>query len=175
MTKDDCYFLGKITRTVGYKGEIQLFLDVDNPEEYAQLESFFIDLGGSLIPFFVQELKMKGNKPTVKLQDIDSEEQASLLVNKLLYLPLDLLPQLTGNRFYFHEVINFKVVDKNQGEIGYIEKVLDMPRQALLQIQFKGKEVLLPIADEIILSVNRETQTMHVEAPEGLLEIYLDE
>lgn len=52
MQKQDCYLLGTITKAIGYKGELNLFLDTDEPETYQNLESIFVEQHGLLVPFF---------------------------------------------------------------------------------------------------------------------------
>ena len=52
MRKEDCYFLGKITRRHGLAGNVILKLDTDQPELYNKLESIFVEINGLLVPFF---------------------------------------------------------------------------------------------------------------------------
>ena len=54
MQHSDCFQLGYIAKLHGYKGEVSLFLDVTNPEDYKTLDAFFIDINGQLTPFFVK-------------------------------------------------------------------------------------------------------------------------
>jgi len=101
-------------------------------------------------------------------------EQAKAMVGKEIYLPLDMLPPLKGNKFYFHEVINFEVEDKTKGIIGKINQVLDYPQQAILEIvDDLQNEILIPITDHIILDVNRKDKKIFIDAPEGLIDLYL--
>jgi len=37
-----------------------------------------------------------------------------------------------------------------------------------------GKELLLPVTDEVIVLVDRTQKTIEVNAPEGLIELYLE-
>jgi len=46
--------------------------------------------------------------------------------------------------------------------------------QELLQLDHNGKEILLPISDELILEVDRENKILYISAPEGLIELYLE-
>ena len=64
-------------------------------------------------------------------------------------------------------------MDQIHGNIGHITGVNDQTAQALFEINYQGKEILIPVIDEFIVSVNREEQTLHVKTPEGLLELYL--
>ncbi|MEM7379639.1 MAG: PRC-barrel domain-containing protein, partial [Bacteroidota bacterium] len=90
-----------------------------------------------------------------------------------LYLPLQLLPKLTGNKFYYHEVIGFTLQDSVHGDIGVIKSVNDSASQALFEVEKDNKQLLIPINDDIITSVDRESKTIFVTTPEGLVDLYL--
>jgi 16S rRNA processing protein RimM len=174
MYKKDFYFLGKITKTSGYKGNLMFFFDVDDITHYHDLGAVFIDIAGELIPFVITNLQFKNNRNAiVKLEDITSDEQAIALVGYELYLPLSFLPALSGNKFYFHEVNGFTVSDINYGIIGEIDHVFDQSGHAIFVIQGNGKEILIPVTDEFIKNVDRQKRTIEVETPPGLIEIYL--
>jgi 16S rRNA processing protein RimM len=130
----------------------------------------------SLIPFFISSAQVLNNGTIkLKIDDVNDVAQAELLVGKELYLPLTKLPKLTGNKFYYHEVVGFKVVDAIKGEIGKIFNVLELPQQAVLEIKnAQEKEILIPITDQIIKTVNRAEKTIEIDAPEGLIDIYLE-
>jgi len=175
MNKDDFYYLGKITRVSGCSGEVAIFLEVDEPSKYTNLKSVFIDVAKNLIPFEIKSVKLKpnSNKAVMRLQDITSIEQATKLINCELYLPLSQLPPLKGKHFYFHEVIGFSIIDKIHGNIGTVCQVMDLGVQSLLQVINNGKELLIPINDDVIVSVNRTERMIEITAPDGLIELYL--
>ena len=83
------------------------------------------------------------------------------------------MPKLSGNKFYYHEIIGFELQDKNHGSIGKITGVNDMVSQALFEAEKDGKKLLIPIADDIINEVDRQTKTIHVDTPPGLIDLYL--
>lgn len=169
------FYLGKITRLFAAKGALQVYLDTDSPENYLKMESVFVRMNGQLIPFFIESIELRhNNNAVVTFTDVDSVEMASLLLNCDLFLPETLLPPLTGNRFYYHEVKGFRVVDKNFGEAGTVEEVLEYPHQAVLRVLLRNKEILIPITDDIVLDVDREERIIHTETPEGLIELYLE-
>ncbi|MBR1517527.1 MAG: 16S rRNA processing protein RimM [Bacteroidales bacterium] len=172
MTKDQCYQLGKITKPFGFKGQVVFFLDVDDPLSYAELDSAFVEIKGNLVPHFFQIININGNKAVVQFDDLTPQEATSL-VGCDLYLPLSLLPKLTGNQFYFHEVVGFHVVDKTHGDIGTIRTVIDYPAQPLFQIFKNDTEILIPVIDSVIDKVDRENRTIYISAPNGLIELYL--
>ncbi|MFO8067930.1 MAG: ribosome maturation factor RimM [Bacteroidales bacterium] len=177
MKVDDCYFLGYISKSFGYKGEVILFIDADEPQKYLQMESVFINQKGKLIPFFIENIQAhsKYNQLIAKFEDIDSEEQACSLIGNELFLPLKSLPQLKGNKFYFHEVIGFELSDKNKGMVGEIKDIIDLGANPLFQVFSGNKEILLPVQDDFIKSVDRKKQIIYYDAPDGLIDMYMNE
>ena len=174
MRKQDCFYLGRIVRKHSFKGEVVIKLDTDEPELYQEMESIFVDLGNNLIPFFIEKsLLQKGNQLRVQFEGINSEEEADSILKSGVYLPIDLLPKLTGDKFYFHEVIGFKIVDVNYGEVGVIVGINDKTAQPLFEVENGDKEVLIPMIDNFIKKIDRENQQVVVETPTGLIEMYL--
>jgi len=171
----DYFYLGKITKLHGYEGKLTLFFDTDEPQEYIDLEVVYIDIQGNLVPYFIEDLKLLNNKATVVFSDVDNIENAEELVNKELYLPLNMLPELTGNKFYYHEVPGMEVIDSNFGSLGAVKEVLEYPNQAVFQLFYNEKEVLIPISSEVINEFNRKQNKIFITTPDGLLDIYLGE
>lgn len=174
MLKEDCFFLGTVVGKYSYKGEVLIKLDTDQPELYENIPSFFIETQTGLAPYFVKKSGLhKSSLLRVAFEDITDENDADGLLKKKVFLPLDMLPKLTGNRFYYHEVIGYDVIDKIHGNIGEVTGVNDNASQALLEIDYKSTQVLLPVVDEIIKRVDRTEKQLHVQIPEGLLDVYI--
>lgn len=175
MKKEDCFYLGKIVKKYSFKGEVLLKLDTDQPELYEQLDVLFLDLNNSLIPYFIEKAQLhKSDVLRIKFEDVSTEGAAEELLKKEVYLPIDLLPKLEGNRFYYHEVIGFEVIDENFGPVGVISGINDITAQALFEIDREGTEVLIPLNDDIIRSVDRNKKTVTVHTPPGLIDLYLE-
>jgi 16S rRNA processing protein RimM len=174
MQKENCFYLGKIVKKYSFKGEVLVKLDTDQPEIYNNLDTVFIELKNNLIPFFIERSQLhKSQLLRIKFEDVTTEENANALIKSELYLPLELLPKLKGDKFYFHEVIGFTVKDVNFGNVGIIKGINDITSQALFEIDRDGVEILIPLNDDFIKKVDRENKTIIVETPEGLIDLYL--
>jgi len=174
MKKEDCFYLGKIVRKYSFKGELLVKLDTDQPDIYDNLDAVFVLLRNNFIPFFIESSQLhKSDLLRVKFEDVDTEEDADTLLKSELYLPLEVLPKLEGNKFYFHEVIGFTVEDVNFGKVGIVKAINDSTAQALFEIDREGIEILIPMNDEFIKELDRENRTILMETPEGLIELYL--
>ena len=174
MRKEDCFYLGKIVKKHSFKGEVIIKLDTDEPELYRNMESVFVDLGGNLVPFFIEKSSLsKGTQLRIKFEDVNTEEDAESILRAGLYLPLDLLPKLEGTQFYYHEIIGFTVIDSSFGIVGKVINVNDSAAQPLFEIERGDIEIFIPLIDDFIKKVDREKKEIHVETPEGLIGLYL--
>ncbi len=176
MIIKDCFYVGTIVSKFSFKGEVLIKLDSDDPEMYEGLESVFITIGNNLVPFFIERSSLhKSNLLRIKFENIDNEHDAEALLKQKIYLPLEALPKLSGNKFYFHEVIGFQVEDINYGKVGEIVNINDTTIQPLFEIENdQEKKILIPINDEFIEKVDRSNRKIIVNTPEGLIDIYLE-
>ncbi len=173
MTKEKCFYVGRIVKTHGIKGEVTLRIDNDDFDDIEELNYFLLDLNDKLIPFFIENIGYHSNKSFILFQDINTLEAASQLVGKAAYLPLDLLPEREGPDFYSHEVVDFVVVDDEKGELGKVKEIIEYPTQSLIQIIKDDKEILIPIHEDIVKNVDREGKKICIKAPSGLIDMYL--
>jgi len=172
MQKENCFYLGKIVKKYSFKGEVILKLDTDEPDIYENLNAVFLNLGKNLIPFFIEKsLLQKGNQLRIQFEDVYSEEDADAILKTDVYLPLDLLPKLKGNQFYYHEVIGFNLEDINFGNVGKISAINDSTAQALFVIEKEGSEIFIPMIDDFIKKIDRKNKKVIVETPKGLIEM----
>ena len=175
MTKEECFYLGKIVKKYSFKGELLAKLDTDQPDIYENLDAIFIEVNGTLIPFFIEKSQLhKSDLLRLKFDDVTNEADADALMKCDLYLPLDLLPKLEGNKFYFHEIIGYQLNDENFGPVGIVKGVNDSTAQALFEVDRDGIEILIPMNDDFIQHLDRTAKTITVNTPDGLIELYLE-
>ena len=174
MKKEDCFYLGKIVTKYSFKGELLIKLDTDQPELYEDLDAVFIDVRKTLIPFFIETSQLhKSDLLRVQFEDVNTEADADALIKCEVYLPLEFLPKLEGDKFYFHEVIGFAVEDVNYGKVGILVGINDTTAQALFEIEHEGKQILIPMNDAFIDKVDKKNKIIIVKTPEGLIDLYL--
>ncbi len=174
MKQDELFLLGKIVRTFGSKGELVFQVDAETLSRIKKLESVFLKINENLVPFFIETLQPRPkNQALVKLMDIETSEDASPLAGCEIYIPLTLLPKQKGSKLYSQDIEGYTVIDANRGNTGLVTKIIEMPQQFLLSIDLNGKEILVPIVDEIVKNIDHKTKTIYIEAPEGLIELYL--
>ena len=172
MRKEDCFFLGTVVAKYSFKGEVLIKLDTDDPETYLSLQSFLLEDESHLIPCFTTKVQLhKSQLLRVSVEGVNSEKQADLMIGKSVYLPLNQLPKLDDDQFYFHEIIGFKVIDYVLGPIGIITGVNDASSQVLLEVEHNDRQILIPLVDELIQQLDKQQKQIYLYIPEGLLDL----
>jgi 16S rRNA processing protein RimM len=172
LSHKDCFNLGHIAKSKGFKGELSLFLDVDEPENYQDLDRILVDLNGVLTPFFIDVFRLKNDGyADIKLEGVETKDDSVRLSGKQVYLPLTDLPPLPGEEYYLHDLEGMEVIDENHGNLGNVLKVLDYSNNPLLEVNDGKAEVLIPINDLFVKKVDKSKKQIFVDLPEGLVDV----
>lgn len=166
--------IGYTGKSHGLQGELKLVIKERYEQDALQANVLFLEIKGKHIPFFVEEINI-GNAWIAKLEDVDSREYADSLAGKGIYLrEEDLLPPEAGDLFAepnFDLFIGFEIVDTEMGPIGRIEEIYDVAQQFLASVQYQGREVLIPLHEELIQAVHEDVKELVMALPKGLLEL----
>ena len=173
MKKEDCYFLGKITRRHGLQGNVFLKLDTDQPEMYNKLDSIFIEINGLLVPFFVAKQSWSKGDTLIISYKNSTEALVDQTIGRDVFMPLSTLPKLTGNKFYYHEVIGFEIREEDGKTCGNIVSINDQTAHHYFILDLAGNEIIIPIIKDWILELNREEKYLKMQLPEGLMDVFL--
>lgn len=176
MAQSGYFELGKVVRPHGFKGAVKIKFTHPALELIEIPESVFIEINKNLIPFFFTQFNPQSNGfAIVQFDDVDTEEAAKNISGKLIYLPQELEPIPEGNEFYSDELVGFKVMDTLHGDIGVLENVMEAPAQDVFEIMHpSGKEIMVPVLGNFIVEIDRKNSILKLDAPEGLIEFYLE-
>lgn len=173
MKIEDHFRIGSFAKTKGLKGEIQLYVDQDNLDAI-KFNAVFVDMAGKLVPYFVSSIKYQSNGAYLFLEDVDTVEKASKLLKKDVYLPNKLKPKKKKQEFTLKDLKGFIAIDENEGELGEILEIQELPQQYIASVHYKNREVLFPLNTDIIKGIDLEGGEVYIDLPEGLLDIYLE-
>lgn len=171
MTIDACYKIGYIMKPHGLKGGVTIALDPESPEDFATVDTVFVSVQDRLLPYFIEDISMKGNKAFLKLEEIDTPEAAKGISKSAIYLPKSARPKSGRGAFYDDEIIGFEVHDTALGLLGQITEIVQAGPNKLLSVDRQGKEILVPLNGPFVNSVNKTTRKITVTLPEGFLDI----
>ena len=173
MAFDKHFQVGKFIKAKGLKGELQLYAGIDGLETI-KFNTLFVDMAGKLVPYFVSAINYRPNGVFFILEDVDTVEKATRLLKKDVYLPEKLRPKKKKGEFTLNDLKGFTAIDENEGELGEIIAVQELPQQYIATVNYKNCEVLFPLNEATIKGMNLDRREVYVDLPDGLLDIYLE-
>ena len=105
------------------------------------------------------------------LETVSTPEAAARLRGKQVWITEKDFRRFAGNNAPI-SLLGYQVISDGE-KLGQVEEVIEQPHQVLLTIRKEGKEVLIPLHEESLLSVNHDRKEVVVQLPEGLLDVYL--
>ena len=165
--------IGRIRKPHGIDGVVMVLVEDAFLESFFGCEVVFIDLRGGQVPFFVEGIG-PGNDLSLKLEDVDSREEAVELSGKALFLrEQDILEgDREGERPNdFRRFAGFTIIDKTAGRVGVIEEVIELPQQWMAVVSYRRREVLIPLNELLITGIRESQKLLEMDLPEGILEL----
>ena len=176
IDKDECVEVGYIQKPHGIKGEVIFMFNRDFEETFEEIDFLFIEVDGGLVPFFIADdgFRFRNDESAIcKFDDVNSQEKAKELVGCKVFVTNEEV--IESDHLEVNSVlIGMKAIDLKFGEIGIISRVDDYSGNLVITVDYLRSEVLIPLSDEIITSVNEEKREIHLDCPNGLIDIYLE-
>jgi len=175
MDKNKCTIIGTLSKVHGYKGDLILTLEPDFSIDITGTEMVFLEIKGLLVPFFISSgnIQSRDTKSVfIKFDDVDDEDNARNLIGSKVYSE----GTSSGNPNpvpNFNDYLSYIVTDLNAGKLGIIEKVISISSNPIIQIRNDKTEILIPAHKSFFISVDHMRKTIVIQAPDGLLDIYL--
>lgn len=172
IDKEKLVEIGKFQKTHALKGELNAILDI--PEEYVKDGNpLIIETDGIPVPYYAESIRGKGTTSfLIKLEGVDSVEDAAEFVNSAILVPRDELQDYVGDVMLEDDLEGFKVIDSFEGEIGTLEFIDDTTENELMVVRTPDdEEIYIPLADEFIIDINEERREIHTSLPEGLVSL----
>ncbi len=168
IKKDDVYKIGRIGKPHGVKGEVAFRFD-DDVFDRVESEYLILAIDDILVPFFMEEYRFRSDdQALVKFCDIDTQERAAGLTGCDVYFERSAADDDEEN-LSWAEITGYAIIDDATGrEVGRIAGVDDTTVNTLFELE---NGMLIPAPDELITDINKQTRTIRMALPEGLLEI----
>ena len=178
---DNLQQVAQVLKSNGTDGELVLgFRDID-PEDINLKEPVFIIFDGLPVPFFIESFVRRGNsKALVHLTDICSMEDVEEIAGKVVYMEEESLPELSLEEDGYEALIGWILLtpvempdqvghDEELYEVGEITDFIDIPNNPCIEVDTKNGAVMIPLHEDLILSIDPENLEIIMQIPAGLL------
>ena len=175
ISLDDLQQVAQVLKSNGTDGELVLgFRDIA-PEDINLEEPVFIVFDGLPVPFFIESFSKRGNtKALVHLTDVCSMEDVEEIAGKAVYITSDSIPEMTLEEDGYAALVGWMVLTPTEDgdgliEVGEIADFMDIPNNPCLAVETVNGEVILPLHEDFILSLDPEYQEIIMQIPAGLI------
>jgi 16S rRNA processing protein RimM len=163
---DDVIAIGRILRAHGLHGECltelfgeSLFM-VELPWEVILITVLGVELKCRILDY----REVAGGRVLLRLEEIESREDAKKWQGAILAIKESSLPQLDKDEVREYELVGAHLVDSKGRLLGVISEVFSAGSETVLSIKTdNNKEVLLPFVKALISGFKRETEQLIVK------------
>ncbi|WP_034550445.1 ribosome maturation factor RimM [Carnobacterium funditum] len=169
----ELYNVGKIVNTQGIKGEVRVISRTDFPEKrYKKGSKLLLDQpGNKMIELIVASHRKHKMFDILSFQDHSNINDVEKYRDGILKVTSDQLGDLPENEYYLHQIIGLSVQDEEGQELGEVTEVLSPGANDVWVIKRpKGKDLLIPYIEDIVLNVDLENKHVTIHVMEGLLD-----
>ena len=168
IREEEVYPNGKLGKTHGVKGEISFLFD-DEVFDRVDADYLILKVDGIFVPFFIEEYRFKSDaNAIVKFEDIDTQERARELTGCEVYFPRELADS-DDDSISWAAIVGFSLIDAATGQsVGRIASIDDSTLNILFELE-DGK--LIPASEELITDVDKDSKTIIIDLPQGILDI----
>jgi len=161
--------VGKIINTHGLRGEVKVMPWTDTPDVFEDLERVFIKNRQGEKELTIRNIKYQKNNLIIKFAELERIEEAELLKNSILLADREDLGELPEGVYYITDLIGLCVVNEEENKIGTLSDVLQTGANDVYVVKREGaKDLLIPVIDGVVLSVDLEEKKVTVRLMEGL-------
>ncbi|MCY9666676.1 ribosome maturation factor RimM [Paenibacillus alginolyticus] len=164
--------VGRIVNSHGIRGELKVVPETDFPERFDKGNALIIvDSQNKQTPVTVKTSRLHKNMFILQLEEFSNINEVEKFKGSLLKIEAKDQQPLEEGEYYYHEIIGCKVVTEEGQELGLVSEVLTPGANDVWVVALpKGKQLLLPVIDDVILEVDIANKTIRIHLMEGLME-----
>ena len=161
---------GKVLKPHGLSGEVKVLPYSGDTGSFKSFSSLYISKEKNNPPkYIISRSRNQKNTVIVKLESIDSIEDAEPLKGLTVFIDKSELPEKDDEEYYWFELIGLEVLDTDNNKIGKVKEIIDNTAQPILVIRGNSDEYLVPLVDKFVEIIDLENSKIIVNPVEGLI------
>ena len=170
--------VAQVLKSNGTDGELVMSFRAIAPEDINLQEPVFIVFDGLPVPFFIESFTKRGNsKALVHLTGIHCQNDVDEIAGKAVYIEEGEEQEMSLEEDGFAALVGWMLLtpssdsgeDMELIEVGEITDFVDIPNNPCIEVETENGAVMIPLHEDLILSVDPEYQEIIMQIPEGLL------
>jgi len=162
--------IGKVVSTQGNKGEVNILPLTDSTDRFKNLVTVFLRNNNSQTTLIIEKIRIKENTVILKLKDIESIQEAKMIVGSFLEVERKNTVKLAKDAYFIFEIIGLEVYTENNIFLGKVENVISTGSNDVYIVKSKNKkELFIPAIHEVVKNVNLEKKRITIKVVDGLI------
>lgn len=162
--------IGQIVNTNGLKGIVKVNPFTDDISKFEDLKYIYIQLKSELKKVKIEQVRYNKNQVLLKLEGIDSIEEAEKYRNFYLKTEKKSQEELGEDTYYIVDLIGIDVYSSNDEHLGRIEDVFPTGSNDVYVVKDNlGKQILVPAIAEVVKKVDLKNKKMVIKVIPGLI------
>ena len=158
--------IGKIVNTYGIKGQLKIVLYTDNIKRFEKLKKIYINEK----EYLIENVKYIKNIVILKLQGINTIEQAEEYRNLYMYIDRKDAIKLPKDTYFIRDLIGIEVYTNDGEKLGIIDDIFKTGSNDVYVVRNSlGKQILLPAISSVIEKIDLENKKVTVNLIKGLI------
>ena len=160
--------IGKIVSVFGLKGEVKVQPWCDSPQFLCEFDTLYYKSG---TPVKIEKARVAKNIAVMKIEGVDTVEQAQAIRNRILYMDRNDV-ELDEGCYFVQDLIGLTVTDADTNEVyGKIVDVTETGANDVYHIKRNdGKMFYIPAIPQVIEKIDLELGKMIIKPLDGLFD-----
>ena len=159
---DKKLLVGKINGFFGLQGWVKVFSYTSPRSNILNYSPWSIKSEDIFQEIDVIKGREQSKTIVAHIKGIDNREDSQKFIGKDVYIDKDQLPELKEGKYYWHELIGFKVINKNQENLGVVDYFVETGANDVLVVRGK-KEHWIPYIEPFLLSIDSQNKEILVD------------
>lgn len=166
--------VGRVVKPHGIRGEFCIVSYADSPLLFDEVPAVWLQTDkGKPSKFKIKSWREHKKQVLMVVQGVADRNRAEELRGAdVLVLAKD-LPDLEDDQVYLYQLVGFAVTLEDGSPVGELTNFLETPGQDTWIITGPDdREILFPAVAELVLDIDLDSETIVIDPPEGLLELF---
>ena len=158
--------VGKINGFLGVQGWVKIFSYTKPRKNILEYQPWYFVDNETYKVIEITSGREQSKTIVAQVKGINNRDEALQLIGKDLYINKDQLPELDNDAHYWHELTGFRVINKNEVDLGIVDYLVDTGSNHVLVTKGEA-EHWIPYIEPFLVSVDKHKKVISVDWDEN--------
>ena len=158
--------VGKINGFFGVQGWVKIFSYTKPRKNILEYQPWYFLDNETYKVIEITSGREQSKTIVAQVKGINNRDEALQLIGKDLYINKDRLPEIDNDAHYWHELTGFRVINKNEVDLGIVDYLVDTGSNHVL-VTKGDTEHWIPYIEPFLVSVDKHKKVISVDWDEN--------